>query len=275
MYSVKMLIISLLLGSITARAQTEIDMMADQFLPEYGISVTVLHPFYATARGTELTGFSAGTCSNITSSDSILTGFGKAQCQSTAQLGQIEDVQDDITSLSSAVAGKMGTFTTWPWASVSGKPSFFSGNYGDLSGLPSLFSGAYADLTGKPVLFSGAYGDLSGRPNLATVALTGSYTDLTDKPSIQATQRIRAQTNASGVYVWSYPTAYSSGTVPVISLSVEDGSASSWDHQITAISNTSVTIQLVKVTPVTILGISVLGVSSSPQAYVHLTATSP
>lgn len=42
-----------------------------------------------------------------------------------------------------------------------------------------------------------------------------------------------------------------------------------------AISNTSVTVQLTKTTAVTLLGISVLGISANPQAFVHLTAVAP
>lgn len=88
-------------------------------------------------------------------------------------------------------------------------------------------------------------------------------------------QRTRAQTNTSGVYTWTFPTPFGAGVTPIIEVSVEDNSSSAWNHQITAISNTSVTIQLGKTTAVTILGISVLGVSSNPQAYIHLTAIAP
>lgn len=88
--------------------------------------------------------------------------------------------------------------------------------------------------------------------------------------------RMRAQTNISGVYVWTFSIPFASGAVPVIGLAVEDGVAGvTWGHQITAISNTSVTIQLSKTTAVTVLGISVLGIAANPQAYVHLTAIAP
>jgi hypothetical protein len=44
-------------------------------------------------------------------------------------------------------------------------------------------AGTYASLTGKPTLFSGAYADLTGKPSLATVATSGSFADLTGKPT--------------------------------------------------------------------------------------------
>lgn len=88
--------------------------------------------------------------------------------------------------------------------------------------------------------------------------------------------RMRAQTNTSGVYVWTFATSFAAGITPVIGLAVEDSAAGvTWGHQITAISNTSVTIQLSKSTAVTVLSISVLGVATTPQAYVHLTAIAP
>lgn len=104
---------------------------------------------------------------------------------------------------------------------------------------------------------------------------TSGVAQILNKPAIQAIQRVRAQTNTSGVYTWTFPSAYGSGTTPVISLTVEDGTSSTWNHQVTAISNTSVTIQLQKTNAVTILGISVLGIAATPQAYVHLTAVAP
>ena len=39
--------------------------------------------------------------------------------------------------------------------------------------------------------------------------------------------------------------------------------------------NTAATVQITKTTAVTVLGISVLGISASPQAYVHMTAIAP
>lgn len=88
-------------------------------------------------------------------------------------------------------------------------------------------------------------------------------------------QRTRATTNTSGVYAWTFPSAYAGGVIPIVEITVEDSSASTWNHQITAISNTGVTIQLTKTSAVTVLGVSVLGIAATPQAVVHLTAIAP
>lgn len=88
-------------------------------------------------------------------------------------------------------------------------------------------------------------------------------------------QRTRAQTNTSGLLTWTFPNPFSAGVTPIIEVTVESAAVASWNHAITAISNTSVTIQLGKTTAVTVLGVSVLGVASAPQAFVHLTAIAP
>lgn len=90
-------------------------------------------------------------------------------------------------------------------------------------------------------------------------------------------QSIRAQTTTAGVYTWVFAKPYPAGVTPVVGLTVEDNSAGdpSWNHKITAISNTGVTVKLAKTTAVTLLGISVLGLATAPQAFVHLTATAP
>lgn len=170
---------------------------------------------------------------------------------------------------------------------------------GSLATFPLLFDGTYASLTGKPTLFNGAYSSLSGIPTFATVAATGAYSDLSgkptipaaqvqsdwnattglgvvlNKPTIQAIQRIRAQTSTTGAYTWTFPVAYGTGIIPVVEISVEDNSGAQWSHNITALTNTSMTIQLTKTTAVTVVGISVLGIAATPQAYVHLTAVAP
>lgn len=104
---------------------------------------------------------------------------------------------------------------------------------------------------------------------------TSGYAQILNKPAVQAIQRTRALTNTSGAYTWTFPNAYGSGVVPIVDIAVEDATSATWNHQITAISNTSVTVQLQKTTAVTVLGVSVLGVAATPQAYIHLTAVAP
>lgn len=86
---------------------------------------------------------------------------------------------------------------------------------------------------------------------------------------------LRAQTDTSGRLTWAFPTAFAAGVLPLIGVAVQDTSAASFNHKVVALTNASVTIQLTKTNVVTLLGISVLGIDSNPQAFVHLTATAP
>lgn len=178
------------------------------------------------------------------------------------------------------------------WAAIIGKPSFGAlalqstitlSQISDMTGTGAAVASAANAGAARTAIgagtssFDGTWGSLTGKPTFATVATSGSYNDLLNKPTIPtATQRLRVQTDSAGVYTWTYPSAYGAGVIPVIELTVEDNTAgATWNHKITAISNTSVTIQLGKTTAVTILGISVLGIAASPQAFVHLTAIAP
>jgi hypothetical protein len=97
-----------------------------------------------------------------------------------------------------------------------------------------------------------------------------------NKPDVCVIQRIRAQTNTAGVLTWTFPVAYDPGVIPNVQISVEDGTVGAiWNQQITALSNTSVTIRITKTTSVSVLGVNVLGVAANPQANVHITVTSP
>lgn len=89
-------------------------------------------------------------------------------------------------------------------------------------------------------------------------------------------QRTRKQTDTSGIYTWTFPTPYATGATPIIQICPEqDGSGGFWTWQIMSINNISVTIQITKTTAVTILGISVLGIQTNPQTFIHITALSP
>lgn len=171
--------------------------------------------------------------------------------------------------------------TSGQYADLLGKPVLFSAAYADLAGKPTLFDGRYASLTGTPVFAavatSGSYVDLSNRPVFATVATSGNYNDLSNKPVIPgAGQRIRAQTNTSGVYVWTFPIAYATGVKPVMEVAIEDSTAGAiFSYKITALTNTSVTIQVLRSNAITVAGVSVLGAAVGAQAFVHLTAVAP
>lgn len=117
---------------------------------------------------------------------------------------------------------------------------------------------------------------IANKPSFAAIAFSGQYSDLVGAPTVQAIQRTRAQTNAAGALTWTFPQAYGSGVTPIVSVTVEDATTGvTWNQQITAVSNAGVTIQLAKTTVVAVLGISVLGVAATPQAFVHMVAVAP
>jgi hypothetical protein len=89
-------------------------------------------------------------------------------------------------------------------------------------------------------------------------------------------QRTRSVTNSSGVYTWTFPTPYGAGVTPVVTVTVESPSGSVvFNEKITSISNTSVTVAVSRSTPVTVLGLSVLGIESAAATTIHLTAVEP
>lgn len=89
--------------------------------------------------------------------------------------------------------------------------------------------------------------------------------------ALSSLQRVRAQANSSGVYTWTFPTAFA-GT-PVVSATTEDATSNAVvSTRITAISSTSVTVQVTRTVPVTVLGISVLGSLTTPADFVDITA---
>lgn len=105
---------------------------------------------------------------------------------------------------------------------------------------------------------------------------TSGAASILNKPTIQAIQRIRAQTDTSGVYTWTFPVAYGAGVVPVVSAVAEGTNASIWNAQITSSSNTSAVIQVNRsTTAVQVLGINVLSLQSNPQTFVDLQAVAP
>lgn len=141
------------------------------------------------------------------------------------------------------------------------------------SGFFSWLDSTYASVA------QGALADTAVQPgDLADVAFSGDYDDLTDKPAIPALphrEQIRATTNASGVYTWTFSQAFT-GT-PVISVTIEDtgGGAVIHEAKVTAISSTAVTVTVTRTQPVTVLSVSVLGVLSPAATVVHLTASAP
>lgn len=121
-------------------------------------------------------------------------------------------------------------------------------------------------LTG-PTGATGSTGS-TGATGATGPAGTTTWAGITDKPLIQ---RTRVTSAADGTYTWTFPTAYGSGVTPIVGAIAEaDGPMS-----ITAISNTAVTVKLIRLTNVTILGINVLAAGTSSATPIHITAISP
>lgn len=105
----------------------------------------------------------------------------------------------------------------------------------------------------------------SSSPGFMTGAMV---TKLNGVPRVE---RVRAQTNASGAYTFTFGQAFSASTTPVVSIDVENTTAGITQAYITAISNTSVSIQTSRATNV----LGLLTLQSSPQLIVHITAVEP
>jgi hypothetical protein len=212
----------------------------------------------------------------------------------------------DLTGAPAAFSGAYGDLTGRPdfspvaasgqYSDLKGRPDLFSGAYDDLSGLPALFDGKWSSLTGKPVFaavatsgsyadlkdkptipapFSGAYADLTGKP----VLFSGSYNDLRDRPTIPGAApvrfAIRATTDATGKFVWTFPTAFPAGVVPVLTVAVQDATTVVAQAEITAVSNTGATIQVTRMASISMGGVMLLGIDTSSATVVHLTAMAP
>jgi hypothetical protein len=73
-------------------------------------------------------------------------------------------VYNYVNDLWGAVNSKAAATHTHDWSTITGKPTFFDGNYNNLTNKPVLFDGNYNNLTNKPTLGTGNYNDLTNRP---------------------------------------------------------------------------------------------------------------
>lgn len=139
-----------------------------------------------------------------------------------------------------------GMVSKTAWTELTDAVSGFLDTIGTLATV--AFSGSWNDLVDKPTLFSGSYNDLTNKPTI---------------PTLPHVESIRAQTNGSGVYTFTFAQPFS--TTPVVTLGVEDSNNGFITSvRITSISTTSVTVQTQRMT--------LLGVISNPQLYVNITA---
>lgn len=86
---------------------------------------------------------------------------------------------------------------------------------------------------------------------------------------------IRATTDATGKFVWTFPTAFPTGVVPVLTVAVQDATTVVAQAEITAVSNTSATIQVTRLNSISMGGVMLLGIDTSSATVVHLTAMAP
>lgn len=127
-----------------------------------------------------------------------------------------------------------------------------------------------------PIVNSGSSTSANLSISAATTSAAGSMS-AADKTKLDRIQAVRGTTNGSGSYTWTFTTPYPSGVTPVVQTNIEDTSGGSvmYNPKITAISNTSVTVNVSRSQAVTILGISVLGVQAASATTIHLTAIAP
>lgn len=95
--------------------------------------------------------------------------------------------------------------------------------------------------------------------------------------SLPSIQRVRVQTDSTGSYTWTYPIAYASGVIPVISCLTESSSSTvPQGVQLVGVpTNTSCTFKVINLPSTSVLSIIVLGSPTGAQAYIHLTAMTP
>lgn len=90
-------------------------------------------------------------------------------------------------------------------------------------------------------------------------------------PRNPPTQRIVMATNASGLAVWTFATPYQAGVTPVISLAKVNATGDVINLDITAISNTSVTVKASK----SVVSLGTLSISVVAAISVHIKADQP
>jgi len=144
-----------------------------------------------------------------------------------------------------------------------------------------------ANLLGLITSLNNVTGTFYAKNNPSGYIGTGSLTGYVNKsntgnfltsftPGFTRIQRTRLSTDINGNATWIYPSGYTSGITPIVQLTVENNNLTiPYDHKITAINNTGVTIKTLQTSLVSVVGISVLGIPVGAQCFVHLTAFEP
>jgi hypothetical protein len=179
-----------------------------------------------------------GTVTSVAAGNGISTASGSAITGSgTVYVNAGNGLISDSGSLrfkpgnSSIISNTTGVFvTSLDWATLTNKPSFFSGSYVDLTNKPTIFSGNYVDLTNKPTIPT-ATSQLTndsgyvGTAGLSSYALkaTPTFTGLTTVAGLRITGSYYTSITALGsgtsfavnCSLGNYFTATSTGTTSI------------------------------------------------------------
>lgn len=110
----------------------------------------------------------------------------------------------------------------------------------------------------------------------SSVAGLESGADKTKLDALVQVQRLRVQTDSSGNYTWTYPTAYGSGIVPVVTVVAEGSGSTLVNAQLVgAPTNTSAVIKVMNIPTVNLLSTLLAQGPVGAQAYIDLTVVAP
>jgi hypothetical protein len=170
--------------ALNGKATTAQGALADTALQAADIGVSVqaysavltgTTASYTTADETKLDGIEAGATAN--SPDATL--FARANHTGVQSISTVTGLQAALDGKATTAQGVKADSALQPgaqipWTDVTGKPTFFSGAYGDLTGIPSTFAPSahthvQADITGLVT-------DLAAKAPIASPTFTGTVT---------------------------------------------------------------------------------------------------
>lgn len=175
--------------------------------------------------------------------------------------------------VTSAVApkGKNGVDGTNGTNGTNGKSAYELAVSGGFSGTQAQWLASLKGDSGT----NGTNGTNATITTTATQSANGLMSS-TDKKKIDGLLRRILTTDANGLVTWTFNPPFAAGVVPVVEVTPQSSNATlSINHRITALTNTSVTVQLSASAAVTVLGVSVLGVQQPGVLSVHMTAGDP
>lgn len=110
---------------------------------------------------------------------------------------------------------------------------------------------------------------------VATTSANGLMSSA-DKSKLDRKQAKIIVTDNNGLGTWTFGTEFPTGVTPVIEVTPQNNVAGvTVNHKITALTNKAVSVQITLTSAVTLLGISVLGVSAASATTLHLSAEDP